>query len=161
MNYSIPTPYVGGRIRKLSRRGGFVEKIPDLIKQGKDIYNLAQPLYKLGKMGIDYYRRRKNEKNKANNQKTMSCIDSYNACVNSKKSAQQMTAVHQEPNSNKVTYAKDMNYMTLPPNMKSNPTTDGKGMSCSGGKCGKKMGHTTKFRSMKYNGGSLMRGPIA
>jgi hypothetical protein len=151
----VPQPYVGGRVKK---GGATAEDLQRFIKQAKDMAPYAKAAYNFGvntlgplsKKAYNWYKSRKNSK------------------TPSKEVCAKCVAVHQEPGSDKVTPAKDMNQFAVAENMKSNPTTDGKGTTCNGGKCG--AGNTrgrkklpTKIRSIKMPaaGSVMMRGPIA
>jgi hypothetical protein len=165
VNKSVPTPYVGGRLRR-KRRGGktvsapsYLEKlatpenISNVITKGKDLYKKGKTVYDLfkqGKQKFQDWRAKRSAK-----------AASYNDCMKQCKAKSQAssvsaaTGIRQKPNSNSVSMMPDMNTLDIHRGMITNPAYP---EDVKHGKMMKKSRHKVNTKSF---GGALMRGPIA
>ena len=176
VSQSVPTPYVGGKIKKRGRR--FVRKGGSTINDLYDKYvtpeNIAKaPFWVANKINQarNVYSNAKFVKNKiqgfiANRKKSKQAPDnSYASCVSQCKSKNTATAlatsasgIRQTPNTNKVSVMSDMNKIPVGA-MVTNPSYP----SDSNAKPGRSAKKTSrpKLGSIKVGGSQLMRGPIA
>ena len=153
----VPAPYVGGRIRKLrsarGKKAGFIKKqhVEKVIKGIRTAYSKGKELYSKYKHYID--------------PTIQYAATMYKTYKNRNRKFE--SGVHQEPNSNIVSPAVNMNDMPIPIGSFTNPAAlPAPERNSAINRMGRPRESRSRTRrprivSVKTSGGNIIRGPIA